>query len=1152
MPLRSMVAKSMLTLTACALAAAGCAAPPSTPTPNPQAATSAVIRQVLVGVEGDNNVEFIELYNPADAPFSLDGYRVVYRLATSDEDLPVALFDQTAIIPPGGFYLLARDGAALSLTADGIFQQSLNDSGGGLGLLNPDGMTIDAVGWGRAPESLSEGAPASQVENGTVLLRRSQPGAPVIDTDANDQDFVTTADFQPHNSGSPRLNATGSSIALTIHVPDSVDPGQEFSASFRLANKGETATQDLVITIPLPPEITLLNSPTGANQTQDGTIWQLGSLAPGDEAELDLALRAPWRFGELMLPSARAIGQDAVAFAGPHVIALNESPIPIDIARGLVNQDVMVEGTATTYTDGLFAGSGNVKFYISDDSGGVQVWVPGGEGTLRVAIGDPVRVRGRIERYRGTIELISEPPSAIEPIDGEHVEPDPIKVSLDDVVAEPEAYAGQLIRVQGELSQADESSFGYDLQVRSDSGLALFGYIDKMTGLNIEQLTLDQPYALTGVLETPDGVATLYPRVEEDLDRQYPSSLLLQVVTPPNLLPAETATIQLELANHTDETVRDLIIRAPVPADSAGLSNVSDSGQIRDNTIEWSVDQLGPGEAIAVTYGLRSRTSAGEIHLPAVSVESAAGQILLQSEAVSIFVGDTVPIYAIQGPGDRSPFVGQAVRTQATVTAVFPDLGGFFIQGRADQDQETSEGIFVAADPLPAQLQPGDELSVSGTVREIGHQPALQVGRSDELDILRSDQGLPDAIPLNPLPNGVDSAAYYEALEGMLVAIDEPAVAIGPTNQYGETPLVLARYDIRRILRDDPYGRMITVDDGSDFYHEDRSTMPFAVTTGQLLNDLTGPLAFTFGQYKIEPLNAPQVTGPAATPAPIAYVEGAFSVMTWNAENLFDILEPNPSSPPRPHKDEYDLDLEKVASTIKLAGAPTIVALQEIENIGILEDLAELFSLEAYAYQPLLLEGTDSRGIDVGYLVRSTASEIVDLRQVPVPDGLTSRPPLELIIDAMDQGQPHRLVLLNNHFTALSAGVELTAPRRQAQARLNADTVQTRMQDPAIAGFIVLGDLNSFYQDPALSPLEAVGMTDALANVPSQGRYTYIYQGISQVLDHIYLSEELSACLHSVEILHADADFPPPEPNDPSALRKSDHDPVIATFDCLP
>jgi predicted extracellular nuclease len=178
-------------------------------------------------------------------------------------------------------------------------------------------------------------------------------------------------------------------------------------------------------------------------------------------------------------------------------------------------------------------------------------------------------------------------------------------------------------------------------------------------------------------------------------------------------------------------------------------------------------------------------------------------------------------------------------------------------------------------------------------------------------------------------------------------------------------------------MRGDPNGLLIMVDDGSSEEHLDRSTLPYAVSTGDQITDIEGPLAFTYGQYKIEPNHAPDTVSEPYEIGSIPSVESpVFSLMTWNVENLFDILDPHPSSPPRPRKAEYELDLTKVANTLLAAGAPTIVGLQEVENIGIMEDLAAHELLSSFNYLPVLIEGTDSRGIDVAYLVRGDRAQI--------------------------------------------------------------------------------------------------------------------------------------------------------------------------------
>ena len=53
--------------------------------------------------------EFVELHNVGAAPFDLNGHRLVYRSAAgaSDATTPAVVWTASAIIPPGGYYLIA-------------------------------------------------------------------------------------------------------------------------------------------------------------------------------------------------------------------------------------------------------------------------------------------------------------------------------------------------------------------------------------------------------------------------------------------------------------------------------------------------------------------------------------------------------------------------------------------------------------------------------------------------------------------------------------------------------------------------------------------------------------------------------------------------------------------------------------------------------------------------------------------------------------------------------------------------------------------------------------------------------------------------------------------------------------------------------------
>lgn len=86
-----------------------------------------------------------------------------------------------------------------------------------------------------------------------------------------------------------------------------------------------------------------------------------------------------------------------------------------------------------------------------------------------------------------------------------------------------------------------------------------------------------------------------------------------------------------------------------------------------------------------------------------------------------------VPVYDVQGSGDRSPRVGQIVTIEGIVTGDFQDasamhgdLNGFYVQEPVgDGDAGTSDGIFVFDGEAPAgDIAPGDRVRVTGRVTE--------------------------------------------------------------------------------------------------------------------------------------------------------------------------------------------------------------------------------------------------------------------------------------------------------------------------------------------------------------------------------------------------------------------------------------------------
>ncbi|HEY5670915.1 MAG TPA: endonuclease/exonuclease/phosphatase family protein, partial [Anaerolineales bacterium] len=115
------------------------------------------------------------------------------------------------------------------------------------------------------------------------------------------------------------------------------------------------------------------------------------------------------------------------------------------------------------------------------------------------------------------------------------------------------------------------------------------------------------------------------------------------------------------------------------------------------------------------------------------------------------------------------------------------------------------------------------------------------------------------------------------------------------------------------------------------------------------------------------------------------------------------------------------------------------------------------------------------------------------------------------------------------------------AQRIQQAGAVNAFVHHILTLDP-LANVIVLGDFNDFPFSTSLAALQGGILTNVLDQIPEAERYTYIFEGNSQALDHILVSDNLlQTSLDEVDIVHLNAEFA-------EATRPTDHDPVMARF----
>ena len=142
--------------------------------------------------------------------------------------------------------------------------------------------------------------------------------------------------------------------------------------------------------------------------------------------------------------------------------------------------------------------------------------------------------------------------------------------------------------------------------------------------------------------------------------------------------------------------------------------------------------------------------------------------------------------------------------------------------------------------------------------------------------------------------------------------------------------------------------------------------------------------------------------------------------------------------------------------------------------------------------------------------------------------------------------QGRKVIVVANHFNSKggdqSADGRFQPPNRSSEVQrtqqatvLNAFVKQVLAADPN-ANVVLAGDFNDYQFSGPMKTLTDNGatLTDLITTLPENQRYTYIFNGVSQVLDHIFVTKPVTDVQY--EVIHNNAEF---------ADQASDHDPQV-------
>jgi predicted extracellular nuclease len=554
-------------------------------------------------------------------------------------------------------------------------------------------------------------------------------------------------------------------------------------------------------------------------------------------------------------------------------------------------------------------------------------------------------------------------------------------------------------------------------------------------------------------------------------------------------------------------------------------------------------------------------------------IQDPAGDVnAMTSDGLFVFAGTT----------GAKPVVGDVVTVTGTVDEFRPGSA----TGPSLNITELTDSEFVvgsSGNPLPAAVLIGPS------------------GVQAPVDIIDNDS--PTRIDIEVVPPASydpaeDAIDFYEQYEGMRLQVNSPNV-VGPTNNFGEL-VVLPRGAndyVRSVNRgvvysgyDSPNPRRVILDDVLIGF----GNMPDANTGDRVDGSVVGVLDYSFNNFKLLVTTPPTVAdGGIVREITNEALSTELAVATFNVENL------SPNDTPEKFAALAEIIVTNLA-------APDIVTLEEVQdNNGAVNDavvdadltLTQLVAAidaadpsigPTYEWREIAPEDGQDGGQPGGnirnaflfrtdrglaFVDRGAGDATTPTQVVPGADGgaeltlspgrvdptniawANSRKPLA----GEFTWNGENLIVIAKHFASKGGDEPLfgrwqppnrsSEVQRHLQAQVLNDFVDEVLAVDAEANVVVAGDINDFEFSETIDILtgEDAALADLVQYLRPRQRYTYVFDGNFQVLDHLLVSPSLAPAepiagakpvkiRRDYVIVHVNADF---------SDQVSDHDPQV-------
>lgn len=561
-------------------------------------------------------------------------------------------------------------------------------------------------------------------------------------------------------------------------------------------------------------------------------------------------------------------------------------------------------------------------------------------------------------------------------------------------------------------------------------------------------------------------------------------------------------------------------------------------------------------------------------------------------------------IHDIQGAAQRSPYEGKDVQQVEGIVTMVKGKTSFYMQesdNLVDTDEGTSEGILVYRSAHG--LKVGDKVSVDGIIKEyqeLGYADSADLTTTEivasAIRLQASNQPLPAPIILGQqgrnIPNQIAasngftaydptqySIDFYESLEGMRIQLNDAAI-IGPYTY--EIPVTV---DLKSSPLVTPAGGLVIDNNQWNAKRLLISAKPTqTVSTGdQFAGALNGIMSYSYSNFKVLPEGTlPPVIdkGLQREVSTLQSGDKQLTIASFNVENFWN----NPK------------DQEKTAriadDVVHHLRNPDILGLMEVQDnngetndgttdasqsFGALIKDIQLAGGPTYQYASISPQdqqdgGAPGGNIRVGFLynparvslpvaangagnsvtaVTYTANGLnYNPGRVAPTDEAFANSRKSLAAQFVFNGE--QVIVIANHFNSkggdqalygsIQPPVRSSEIQRAKQASLLNQFVKQTLAQNSQANIVLLGDFNDFQFSNTLHVLKGKELTNLVDTLPANQRYSYVYEGNSQTLDHILMTSAL-ANRAQLDIVHINSDFMEADG------RVSDHDPLLARID---